>query len=306
MEPAARYELEVLSSEAGGRLDQFLVAKLPQFTRSRLQSLIQDQHVTLNGSVTKPGAKVRTGDRIVVVEPPPVPTGTQAEDIALDVLFEDEDLIVINKPPGMVVHPAAGNWEGTVVNALLHHCQNLSGVGGEQRPGIVHRLDKDTSGCLVAAKNDFAHQELARQFAGREVTKIYLALAAGRFKKASGVIEAAIGRHPVQRKKMTVIESGRGRDSKTSWRVLKELGEGTLVECTLHTGRTHQIRVHLKHIGHPLLGDEVYGRKGAYPRQMLHAWKLGFIHPRTKQPVHVMAPVPVDFRAVGVPAGEEL
>ena len=167
-------------------------------------------------------------------------------------------------------------------------------------PGIVHRLDKDTSGCLVAAKNDLAHQELARQFAGREVTKIYLALASGRFTKSSGVIEAAIGRHPVHRKKMTVLENARGRASKTSWRVLQELAEGTLVECTLHTGRTHQIRVHLKHIGHGLLGDEVYGRKGTYPRQMLHAWKLGFTHPRTRQRLELTAPIPEDFRARGV------
>jgi 23S rRNA pseudouridine1911/1915/1917 synthase len=238
---------------------------------------------------------VRAGDAISLHEPEATPSTTAAEEIALDVLFEDEDLIVINKPAGLVVHPAAGNWQGTLVNALLHHCTNLSGIGGEQRPGIVHRLDKETSGCLVAAKNDFAHQNLAQQFAGREVTKIYLALASGRFAQATGEIEAAIARHPIHRKKMTVVESTRGRAARTSYRVLQELLAGTLVECTLHTGRTHQIRVHLKHIGHPLLGDEVYGRRGDFQRQMLHAWKLGFSHPRSGEWREFEAPVPADF-----------
>jgi 23S rRNA pseudouridine1911/1915/1917 synthase len=233
---------------------------------------------------------------------------TQPEAIALDVLFEDADLIVLNKPAGMVVHPAVGNWQGTVVNALLHHCTELSGVGGEQRPGIVHRLDKDTSGCLVAAKSDFAHGLLARQFAGREVTKIYLALAAGRFVRKSGIVEAAIGRHPVHRQKMTVLDNARGRAARTGWRVLRELaakeapgGIATLAECTLHTGRTHQIRVHLRHLGHPLLGDEVYGKRAGFPRQMLHAWRLGFMHPRSGKPMQFTAPVPADFLAAGVP-----
>jgi 23S rRNA pseudouridine1911/1915/1917 synthase len=244
---------------------------------------------------------LRAGDVLTLTEPPAVPTETVAEDISLDVLFEDDDLIVLNKPAGLVVHPAAGNWSGTVVNALLHHCQTLSGIGGEQRPGIVHRLDKDTSGCLVVAKNDVAHQSLAKQFAGREVTKIYLALVVGKFKRLSGTIEAPIGRHPVQRKKMTVVTGDRGRASKTGYRVLHELPVGTLVECTLHTGRTHQIRVHLKHLGHPLLGDEVYGRKGSFARQMLHAWKLGFVHPRTGNRLNFESPIPPDFVEAGVP-----
>lgn len=291
---------QIAPLEQGLRLDHFLASKLAELSRSRIQDLIRDGYITLNGVATKPGAKLRADDRISVIEPPPRPVETPAQDIALEVLFEDEDLIVINKPPGMVVHPAAGNWEGTLVNALLHHCTALSGVGGEQRPGIVHRLDKETSGCLVAAKNDFIHQDLARQFAGREVTKIYLALAAGKFTKKSGVIEAAIGRHPVHRKRMAIVEEGRGRASKTSWRVLGDVKNGALVECTLHTGRTHQIRVHLKHLGHPLLGDEVYGRRGEFSRQMLHAWRLGFLHPRTSQPVHFTAPIPADFVEAGV------
>jgi len=228
------------------------------------------------------------------------PSEVAAESIALDVLFEDADLLVLNKPSGIVVHPAAGNRSGTLVNALLHRCAGLSSIGGKERPGIVHRLDKETSGCLVVALNDAAHRALAAQFAGREVTKIYLALAAGRFAKKSGTIEASIGRHPVQRKKMAVVE--RGRAARTDYRVLDETDGGTLVECTLHTGRTHQIRVHLKHLGHPVLGDEVYGKRAGFPRQMLHAWKLGFVHPRTGARMNFLAPVPPDFLAVGVPA----
>jgi 23S rRNA pseudouridine1911/1915/1917 synthase len=304
---SAAQHFTVPAAEAGQRLDHFLAHAVPSLSRSRIQALIKEGHISLNGAATKPGARLRTGDGIEVVVPAPKPAEMQPEAIALSVLFEDEDLIVLDKPVGMVVHPAAGNWEGTLVHALLHHCRTLSGVGGELRPGIVHRLDKETSGCIVAAKNDSAHQSLARQFAGREVTKIYLALVAGRFAKKSGLIEAAIGRHPVHRQKMAVVE--RGRASKTEWRALRELpaaeapgGIATLVECTLHTGRTHQIRVHLKHLGHPLLGDETYGRRAGFPRQMLHAWQLGFTHPRTGERVRFSAPMPPDFLAAGAPA----
>ncbi len=299
-QPLLSAEYEVAAADASKRLDHFLAAALPQFTRSRLQNLTREGHVRINGAPAKPGAKLHSGDRITVQEPPPRPSEALAQEIPLDVLYEDEDLIVINKAPGIVVHPAAGNWDGTLVNALLHHCQTLSGIGGEERPGIVHRLDKDTSGCLVAAKSDMAHQKLIRQFAGREITKIYLAIAEGRPAQKSGTIHASIGRHPVHRKRMTVVEEGRGRAAHTDWRVLQELPTGTLVECTLHTGRTHQIRVHLKHLGHPLLGDEVYGHKAGFPRQMLHAWQLGFTHPRTGEQVRLVAPVPEDFRAAGV------
>ncbi|HSI15377.1 MAG TPA: RluA family pseudouridine synthase [Chthoniobacter sp.] len=294
-------EFRVEAAAAGARLDQFLAGVAAGLSRARIQDLIKEGHVTLNGGVAKASARLRAGDVLTLNEPPAVPTETVAENISLDVLFEDDDLIVLNKPAGLVVHPAAGNWSGTVVNALLHHCQTLSGIGGEQRPGIVHRLDKDTSGCLVVAKNDVAHQSLAKQFAGREVTKIYLALVVGKFKRLSGMIEAPIGRHPVQRKKMTVVTGDRGRASKTGYRVLRELPMGTLVECTLHTGRTHQIRVHLKHLGHPLLGDEVYGRRGSFVRQMLHAWKLGFVHPRSGKHLNFESPIPPDFIEAGVP-----
>jgi len=293
-------DFRVETAAVGARLDQFLAASVSALSRVRIQDLIKAGHVTLNGHATKPNARLRAGDAITLVEPPPVSTETVPEAIALDVLFEDDDLIVLNKAAGIVVHPAAGNWSGTIVNALLHHCRALSGIGGELRPGIVHRLDKETSGCLVAAKNDVAHQSLAKQFAGREVTKIYLALAAGKFRQASGVIEESIARDPVRRKRMAI--SAVGRAAKTSYRVLRELPVGTLVECTLHTGRTHQIRVHLEHICHPLLGDPVYGKRGRFARQMLHAWRLGFGHPRTGERMNFESPIPPDFVEAGVPA----
>jgi 23S rRNA pseudouridine1911/1915/1917 synthase len=294
-------EFHLALTDAGVRLDQFLAARVPGLSRSRLQQLVKEGFVLVNGRTAKASAKLRTGDHVALAEPPPVSTHTAAENIALDVLFEDGDLIVLDKPAGLVVHPAAGHQQGTLVNALLHHCHTLSGIGGERRPGIVHRLDKETSGCLVAAKSDTTHHALARQFAGREVSKIYLALAAGKFRRASGVIEGAIGRHPIHRKKMAVLAGGRGRTARTDYRVLREIAGNSLVECTLHTGRTHQIRVHLKHLGHPVLGDEVYGRRADFPRQMLHAWKLGFTHPRTGERLHFVAPIPQDFEKAGVP-----
>lgn len=285
---------------SGLRLDHFLAAQLPHLSRSRLQALIKEGHILVEGQPAKPGEKIRTGKRITVNEPDATPVnGTAPEDIPLEILFEDADLLVLNKSAGMVVHPAAGNPCGTLVNALLHHCTALSGIGGEQRPGIVHRLDKETSGCLVVAKNDRAHQALSRQFAQRDVLKVYLALVAGHLTKKSGVIEAAIGRHPVHRKKMSVLERGKGRPSTTDYRVLRELPGASLVECTLHTGRTHQIRVHLKHLGHPLLGDPLYGRRGAFERQMLHAWKLGFTHPVTGQWMEFQSAIPKDFVDAG-------
>jgi 23S rRNA pseudouridine1911/1915/1917 synthase len=296
-------EFRVDARAAGDRLDRFLAAQLPHLSRSRLQGLIKEGHVTIDGKAAKPGEKLRKGMAVALTEPPAEPSLLEPEDIPLTILYEDDDLLVINKPPGLVVHPAAGHARHTLVHALLAHCTSLSGIGGEQRPGIVHRLDKDTSGCLVVAKNDAAHGHLSRQFAGRSVTKIYLALAQGYFAGArSGAIDNMIGRHPVDRKKMAVLARG-GRASRTTWRVAQDLpGVGTLVECTLHTGRTHQIRVHLKHLGHPLLGDPLYAPRlvGHYPRQMLHAWKLGFAHPRTAEEMHFCSPVPEDFILAGV------
>jgi 23S rRNA pseudouridine1911/1915/1917 synthase len=296
-------EFLVDARAAGDRLDRYLAEKVPHLSRSRLQALIKQGHVTLAGNPAKPGDKVRAGVLIAVTEPPAEPTLLEPEAIPLDILFEDADLLVLNKPPGLVVHPAAGHARHTLVHALLAHCATLSGIGGEQRPGIVHRLDKDTSGCLVVAANDTAHAHLSRQFAGRSVTKIYLALVQGCFAGArTGAIENQIGRHPVDRKKMAVLDRG-GRASRTTWRVIEELpGIGTLVECTLHTGRTHQIRVHMKHLGHPLLGDALYAPRMArhYPRQMLHAWQLAFAHPRTGERMHFCSPLPEDFVLAGV------
>ena len=294
-------EFHIDPPDAGTRIDQFLAARVPELSRSRIQDLVKAGHVRVNGRETKASTRLRGGDRVTLDEPPVVAASTVAEDIALDVLYEDGDLIVLNKPAGLVVHPAAGHWSGTLVNALLHHCQGLSQIGGEERPGIVHRLDKETSGCLVAAKNDVAHRALTRQFAGREITKIYLALAAGTFRNASGILDGAIGRHPIHRKKMTVLPGERGRPARTDYRVLREVPGGALVECTLHTGRTHQIRVHLKHLGHPILGDEVYGRRGGFERQMLHAWKLGFAHPVSGARMNFIAPIPRDFLEAGAP-----
>jgi len=290
-------QLTVPNEHAGWRLDRYLALALPQFSRSRLQTLIRSGDVQLQGKAARVRETVRAGDVVRLVEPPVQEIEDQAEEIPLEILFEDDDLLVLNKAPGLVVHPGAGNQTHTLVNALLHHCASLSGIGGKQRPGIVHRLDKETSGCLVVAKNDAAHSALARQFAEREVNKTYLALVAGIPKRSRGIIEAPIGRHPVHRKKMH-IDLRRGRAARTEYRVLQSGGGISLVECALHSGRTHQIRVHLHHLGHPVIGDSLYGKKNAAPRQMLHAWKLGFTHPRTKERLFFEAPVPPDFRAI--------
>lgn len=261
--------------------------------------------VFVDGRVpSKAGMKLKGGEAVRIEEPPEPQLDAVAEDIPLEVLYEDADLLVINKAAGMVVHPAVGNWTGTVVNALLHHCEDLSGEGGEERPGIVHRLDKETSGCLVVAKNDLAHRGLSAQFAGREIRKIYLAVALGRFKNPKGSVLVPIGRHPVHRQKMAVVPEGKGREARTDWRVLGELDVRdqrlTVVQCRLFTGRTHQIRVHLAHLGHGLIGDPVYGRKLFVERHMLHAWQLGFAHPRDGRPMLFTSPVPGDFRELGV------
>jgi 23S rRNA pseudouridine1911/1915/1917 synthase len=286
----------VPENEAKIRLDRFLANKLPEYSRSRLQQLVRTGFVRLNGATTRPRHLVRSGDKIEVTEAPLEKIDNQPEPIPLEVLFEDKDIIVINKPPGLVVHPGAGHRQHTLVNALLSHCPTLSGIGGKERPGIVHRLDKETSGCLVVAKNDWAHRELSRQFAERRVEKIYLALVAGELRKEAGVIEEKIGRHPVRRQRMSVA-SARGRPAKTDYRVVCSGDQASLVECRLHSGRTHQIRVHLHHLGHPVLGDKVYAAHLAknFPRHMLHAWKLGFRHPCSGESKSFEAPLPDDF-----------
>ena len=290
------HQLLVPKEQSKLRLDQFLAKQLPEYSRSRLQQLILGGFVQLNNVTTRPRQIVRSGDKIELIEPPLEKIETRPEPIPLEILFEDDDLIVINKAAGLTVHPGAGHREHTLVNALLSHCATLSGIGGKERPGIVHRLDKETSGCLVAAKNDVAHRELSKQFAARTVEKIYLALVAGKLRKATGIIEEKIGRHPVHRQRMSVTCS-RGRTAKTEYRVIRSSDQASLIECRLHSARTHQIRVHLHHLGHPVLGDKIYAPKVAknYPRQMLHAWKLGFRHPRTGEWKTFEAPLPDDF-----------
>jgi 23S rRNA pseudouridine1911/1915/1917 synthase len=290
-------ELVVAKTARGLRIDRYLANELPQFSRTRLQYLIRQGFVRLNGKNVRASDPLRSGDRIELREPPTEKIESQPEAIPLDILFQDEDLLVINKPSGLVVHPGAGHRDHTLINALLHHCPTLSGIGGKERPGIVHRLDKETSGCLVVAKNDEAHRGLSRQFASRTVEKVYLVLVSGKLRTDSGIIEADIGRHPVHRRRMMIARS-RGRSAKTEYRVVRLGDNASLVECRLHSGRTHQIRVHLHHLGHPVLGDKVYAPKLAknFPRQMLHAWRLGFQHPRGGEWRIFEAPLPHDFR----------
>lgn len=289
-------KLTISREQSRQRLDRVLAESLPAFSRARLQTLIRDGFVLLNGKLPRPRDLVRTGDAVELREPELEKVEAQPEQIKLDVIFEDDDLLVLNKPAGIVMHPGAGHQAHTLVNALLAHCQNLSGIGGKERPGIVHRLDKETSGALVVAKNDATHRDLSSQFAARTMTKIYLALVAGILRKTSGVIDKAIARHPVHRQRMSIARR-QGRSAKTEYRVLRSGDEISLVECILHSGRTHQIRVHLHHLGHPVLGDKLYGgkRAGDYPRQMLHAWKLAFRHPRSGDEMSFEAPVPRDF-----------
>ncbi len=290
-------ELQVSRERAGLRLDRFLALELSDFSRSRLQALIESGFVRLNGQPPRTRDLVRTDDVVELEVPPAEKIEAKAEAIPLQILFEDDDLLVIDKRAGMVVHPGAGNQEHTLVNALLSHCAVLSGIGGKERPGIVHRLDKETSGCLVVAKNDTAHRDLSRQFAARTMKKTYLALVAGRLRNASGTIDAPIARHPVHRQRMSIAKNSRGRSARTEYRVVRSGAEMSLVECELHSGRTHQIRVHLHHIGHSVLGDKLYAPKLAkqFPRQMLHAWKLGFSHPRDYEWMNFEAPLPADF-----------
>ena len=283
------------------RLDQFLQDRLGDLSRTRIQSLIKDGHIRLNGMAAKPGAVLKNGDTITVVIPDATPVETLPQDIPLQILFEDEHLIVVNKPEGLVVHPAAGNPDGTLVNALLHHCKNLSGIGGELRPGIVHRLDKETSGCLVAAKHDLAHTRLTAAFSERRVTKIYLAAIQNVPPKDSGRIENRIARHPVDRKRMAVTANPAiGKEAVTEWRRLSTHQGCALIECRLLTGRTHQIRVHMKESLHgAILGDTIYAQPQRQPvqvqRLMLHAWKLSFIHPMTEKQMAFEATIPAEF-----------
>lgn len=294
---------EISAEAAHDRLDAYLAGKLADLSRSRIQALIREQYILVNGTPAKPRDSLKSGDSISVVIPEAVPDIAAPQDIPLDILFEDEHLLVLHKAHGMVVHPAPGNPDGTLVNALLHHCKGqLSGIGGVERPGIVHRLDKDTSGCLVVAKTDIAHQSLVTQFSERStMEKLYLAVTHGIPQKEKDTIFTHIGRHPVNRQKMAAITPPAGKTAITDYETLATdpATKTALVLCHLHTGRTHQIRVHMHHIGTPILGDPIYGKKHELPtpRLLLHAWKLSFDHPVTGKKLHFTAPPPDDFRA---------
>lgn len=310
---AARHIVTFDDSASGERLDRALATALPTLTRSRVKALIEGRRVTLadGRTIEEPSRKVKTGDCFVVDVPEPEPAVPLPQARALDILYEDSDLLVLDKPAGLVVHPAPGNPDHTLVNALLAHCgDSLSGIGGVRRPGIVHRLDKNTSGVMVVAKNDRTHQGLSRLFAAHDLTRIYQALVWGEPKQPSGTIEAAIGRHPVDRKRMTVRKTS-GRPAVTEYWLEKRFGpplhaQASLVGAKLGTGRTHQVRVHLAHIGCPVVGDPVYGRKlrnnavpealKAFPRQALHAARLEFRHPGTHKVMRFATELPQDFQ----------
>ncbi|MBA4379835.1 MAG: RluA family pseudouridine synthase [Anaerolinea sp.] len=286
----------------GERLDVFLTARLPEFSRSRLQGLIKDGFVTLDGAlVTKASRSLEMGAVVEVRIPPPQPSGLVGEHIPLDILFENEDLIVINKPAGMVVHPAPGHDSGTLVHAVLGHAPDIEGIGGEERPGVVHRLDKDTSGLILLAKNERAHRWLQDQFRLREVEKIYLALVDGAPPTPAGRVEAAIGRDPAHRKKMAVLPPGKGREAVSEYHTLESFKAHTLLEVHPLTGRTHQIRLHAAFLGCPIVGDKVYGRKKptlAIERHFLHAYRLKIMLPNEKQPRTFEALLPPELQSV--------
>lgn len=291
-----RIQATAAQEDDGVRLDQFL-ARRCELTRSRITQLIEAGCAAVDGKpASKAGVKLRPGQSICLDLPDIRPPQVKAQDIPVSILYEDEDIAVVDKPCGMVVHPAAGNEEGTLVNALLYRLDGLSGIGGEMRPGIVHRLDKDTSGLLVVAKNDRAHLSLSRQFKERSMEKHYLAVATGCFSQSQGLIDAPIGRHPVDRKRMAVVDGG--RESQTAYRVLEALPGATYLDVHLLTGRTHQIRVHMQYIGHPLLGDALYGAKRLKikaDRLMLHAHTLRLAHPSSGKILDFCAPIPKDF-----------
>lgn len=289
------------ADKAGERLDVFLTRKWPDFSRSHIQKLIAKGEVVTVGKVRKANYKLALGDEVKITLPEAVPVAIEAENILLDILYEDDDIIVVNKARGMVVHPAAGVNSGTLVNALLYHCDDLSGINGEIRPGIVHRLDKDTSGVMVCAKNDKAHVNLAEQIRTKAAHRIYLAIVNGNIKEEAGIIKGDIGRHPIERKKMAIVKEN-GKPAVTHFKVLERFGDFTLVECKLETGRTHQIRVHMASIGHPLANDPKYGPKKSSPfaikGQALHSHELTLTHPTSGEEMHFTAPLPDDMEKI--------
>ena len=293
-----KQEYIVPEKSSGLRIDKFLTEICPDYTRSFLQKLLKSELMEVNGKPVKSSYKTAAGDTVTFEVPEAVEAEITAQEMPLDILYEDEDVILINKPKGMVVHPAAGHYEGTLVNGLMHHCrEQLSGINGVMRPGIVHRIDMDTTGVLIVCKNDLAHNSIAEQLKVHSITRKYYAVVFGSLKDDEGTIHAPIGRHPNDRKKMS-INSKNGKDAVTHYKVLERFHGYTLVECRLETGRTHQIRVHMASIGHPLLGDQVYGPAKQPFRlqgQTLHAGVLGFLHPRTGEYMEFSAPLPKYF-----------
>ncbi len=291
-------KFKVTQEEAGMRVDKCIALRLGEgYSRTFVKDLIDKKLVKVNGKSIKPSYEANEGDRILAAIPPPEKSDLEPEDIPLNVIYEDEWIIVIDKPAGMVVHPGAGNRKGTLVNALLHYSEKLADTGDESRPGIVHRLDKDTSGIIVVAKNDRALRSLSKQFQKRAVKKRYAAIVKGRLELDNGVVELPLARHSTDRKKMAV-EHARGKKAKTVYHVRKRFKDFTLLDIELHTGRTHQIRVHMKHIGHPVLGDITYGRSDGVKRQALHAQMLGFTHPDTGEYIEFHSPIPKDMKEI--------
>jgi 23S rRNA pseudouridine1911/1915/1917 synthase len=310
MHDQSAFKIHVEPADSGKRLDLYIAALIPDCSRSVATTLIRNGNIRVQGAVKKPGYRVKTGDEVHGHIPPPSPILSKPEPISIDILFEDDHIIVVNKQPGLVVHPSPGHYSGTLVNGLLYHCPLIEGIGTALRPGIVHRLDKDTSGVLVVAKNDKAHQHLAKLFKARQVQKKYLALVYGAMESDSGAISLPIGRHPVDRKKMST-KSRKTRVAETTWRIKERFETASLIELDLKTGRTHQIRVHCAAIHHPVIGDPVYGRRnarenvahgqglfGSIKRQMLHSRLLKFVHPATQETVCFEAPLPSDMQGV--------
>ncbi len=303
-------EIIIRAQESDERIDALLARCLEGVSRSAAQRLIEEGRVTIGGERVKKNRRSSAGDEYRLILPKPEETALVAQDIPLDVVYEDDDLIVINKPRGMVVHPAPGHPDGTLVNALLHHCgDSLSGIGGERRPGIVHRIDKDTSGLIIAAKNDFAHLALSAQLADRSLSRVYEAIVLGRLREDSGTVDAPIGRHHSDRKRMAVTDKN-SRPAVTHWELIARYQGFTHVRCRLQTGRTHQIRVHMAYIGHPVLGDLVYGRTKKTEKgvegQCLHARELGFIHPRSAEEIRLSCELPKYFTAALERLGPEI